>query len=424
MSKKTFCPRRRHEEQRLLLDVGKSDRDEDKVKDIDCLLQFTICPACNQEYDVTLILPCSHTMCVHCVAAGGGTRSGQCLRRGANPPVCSVLCPCCRHDVELPCQTWSSATSCLPKHPTLRSACVSQETGTKEEASGDHLQHEQGDTYCRDAGEKTAQSCLHGLCFALDPSTVPPPLHLSNSSLTVSYQGDSPPCLPPDNNARRSMMTSDPRVILALPQVCADVVITQGQYYWEVDVCNSSIYRVGVSSLDGSGGWWLERWGLSFCAVYDGSREPLCTVPPQIKTLGVFLNIGGGALSFHNPLTQEHLATLPTRFDPAGVFPALGLGQGRLRLRSSLPPPPHVFLSKDSAYRGACSAGGVRWRREIPFQSVRKVIQKFEELAMSDSDSGLVSSFGSSCSTLASLPDLGIPGMFPSGHEGQETGAE
>ncbi|XP_051252484.1 probable E3 ubiquitin-protein ligase MID2 isoform X2 [Dicentrarchus labrax] len=271
--------------------------------------------------------------------------------------------------------------------------------------------------------EEEMEQSVFGLCFSLDSSTVPPSLHLSNSSLTITYHGESPPGPPPDNKVRRSM-TPDPRVLLALPQICADVVIARGQYYWEVDVCNSSVYRIGVSSLDGSGGWWLQRQGLSFCAVYDGSQEPLCTVPPQIKTLGVFLNIGGGTLSFYNPLTQEHIATLPTRFHSAGVLPALGLGQGRLRLRCGLPPPPHVFLSKDSAYRGSCGAGGGRWRREIPFQSVRKVIQKFEELAVSDSDSGLVSSFGSSCSTLVSLPDLRIPGMFPSGQAGQETGAE
>ncbi|XP_059187080.1 probable E3 ubiquitin-protein ligase MID2 [Centropristis striata] len=271
-----------------------------------------------------------------------------------------------------------------------------------------------------DLREEEMEQSVFGLSFALDPSAVPQSLHLSNSSLSVTYRGESPPGPPPDNKVRGSM-TSDPGGPLALPQVCADVVITRGQYYWEVDVCNSSVYRIGVSSLNGPGGWWLERRGLSFCAVYDGSREPLCTVPPQIKTLGVFLNMGGCTLSFHNPLTQEHLATLPTRFDPAGVVPALALGQGRLRLRCGLPPPAHVFLSKDSAYRGPCGAGGGRWRREIPFHSVRIVIQKFEELAVSDSDSGLVSSFGSSCSTLASLPDLG---MCPSGQAGQETGAE
>lgn len=174
-------------------------------------------------------------------------------------------------------------------------------------------------------------------------------------------------------------------------------------------------------SWDFSVGWWLERQSLSFCAVYDGSLEPLCTIPPQIKTIGVFLNIGGGTLSFHNPLTQEHLATLPTCFSPAGVVPALGLGHGRLKLRCGLSPPPHLFLGKDSTYRRPCGTGEAWWCREIPFRSVRKVIQKFEELAVSDSDSGLVSSFGSSCSTLASLADLAIPGMFLSSQSGQET---
>ena len=44
-------------------------------------------------------------------------------------------------------------------------------------------------------------------------------------------------------------MTSDPTVTPALPQVCADVVIVRGQYYWEVDVCNSSVYRIGETSV-------------------------------------------------------------------------------------------------------------------------------------------------------------------------------
>ncbi|XP_033935930.1 probable E3 ubiquitin-protein ligase MID2, partial [Pseudochaenichthys georgianus] len=248
--------------------------------------------------------------------------------------------------------------------------------------------------------EEEMERSVFGLCFALDSSAVPPSLRLSSaSSLTVTHSDPSP-----DSGVSRSV-TPDPWVALPLPQVCSDVIITGGQYYWEVDVCNSSVYRIGVSSPDGSVGWWLERHGSSFCVVYDGSREPLCSVPPQIKTLGVFLNMGGGVLSFHNALTREHLTSLPTLFPPVGVTPALGLNQGRLRVRCGIPPPPHVFLGKDSAYRGPCGAGGGRWSREIPFQPVRKVIQKFEELAVSDSDSGLVSGSGSSCSTLASLPD-------------------
>lgn len=44
-------------------------------------------------------------------------------------------------------------------------------------------------------------------------------------------------------------MTSDVGAGLALPEVCADVVVVRGQYYWEVDVCNSSVYRIGKNSL-------------------------------------------------------------------------------------------------------------------------------------------------------------------------------
>lgn len=136
MSVRPFYPRRRHREQGLLdVETGKSNREEDEEKVIDCLEQFSRCPACNQEYDILLILPCSHRMCVHCTATGGRTGSSEPRRRGAGLPVCSVLCPSCRHPVELPCWNWSSATSCLPKHPTLSPSCVSRET-----ASEDHLQ--------------------------------------------------------------------------------------------------------------------------------------------------------------------------------------------------------------------------------------------------------------------------------------------
>lgn len=145
-------------------------------------------------------------------------------------------------------------------------------------------------------------------------------------------------------------------------------------------------------SVDGSVGWWLERQGSSFCAVYDGSREPLHTVPPHIKNLGVFLNIRGGVLSFHNTVTQEHLATLPTRFGAAGLLPAFGLGQGCLRIRCCLPPPSHVFCSKDSTYRGPRISDDSQWPWEIAFKPVRSVIQRFEQMAVTDS--ALVSSFG------------------------------
>lgn len=138
MSVRTFYPRRRRSEQKDV-EAGKSNGEEDEEKDV--LQQLSRCPACQQGCDIVLFLPCSHTMCGHCIAAGEGIRSGQSHRGSVGLTVCSVLCPCCRHPVELPCWTWSSATSCLPKHPTLSPACVSRET--KEGASEDQPQHVQ-----------------------------------------------------------------------------------------------------------------------------------------------------------------------------------------------------------------------------------------------------------------------------------------
>lgn len=148
MSVRTFYPRNRHIEQKLLdVEAGKSNREEDEDKDIDCFQPLSRCPACNQEHDIVLILPCSHSMCGHCIPAGEGIRSGQSQHRTVGLPVCSALCPSCRHPVELPCWTWSSATSCLPKHPNLTPSCVSRKAGTTEGASEDNLQHVQvGDT--------------------------------------------------------------------------------------------------------------------------------------------------------------------------------------------------------------------------------------------------------------------------------------
>ncbi|KAK1900299.1 putative E3 ubiquitin-protein ligase MID2 [Dissostichus eleginoides] len=369
MSVRIFPPRRTHKE-RLHVGAGPSNREEEEQKNEDFLQILSRCPACKQSGDFLLLLPCSHPMCAPCISAEGGRPSPP-----PHPGEVSLLCPVCRLPVELPCWNWSDATSCLPKHPIMNTAHIRRE---REE---DQLQHEQGDTCCRDAENTTR---MGGSYAAPEGGDV----ELTEEEMERSVFGQEAVFCSGLFNLHRSISAS------SSPSLTVTPLQTQG-----------SVYRIGVSSPDGSVGWWLERHGSSFCVVYDGSREPLCSVPPQIKTLGVFLNMGGGVLSFHNALTREHLTSLPTLFPPVGVTPALGLNQGRLRVRCGLPPPPHVFLGKDSAYRGPCGAGGGRWSREIPFQPVRKVIQKFEELAVSDSDSGLVSGSGSCCSTLASLPD-------------------
>lgn len=94
--------------------AGLSKRGGDVWRVADELQQESCCPSCQQQRGVLLILPCSHTMCVRCVSAGHAGERTEAHRRAG----CAVPCPSCLHPVELPCWNWSSAPSCLPKHPT------------------------------------------------------------------------------------------------------------------------------------------------------------------------------------------------------------------------------------------------------------------------------------------------------------------
>lgn len=63
---------------------------------------------------------------------------------------------------------------------------------------------------------------------------------LSGSALTVTFQGEDTPSQVADGPVDPEHQGSSP-----LPLVCAAVTITRGQFYWEVDVCNSTSYRIG-----------------------------------------------------------------------------------------------------------------------------------------------------------------------------------
>ncbi|XP_036418635.1 uncharacterized protein LOC118802263 [Colossoma macropomum] len=383
---------------------SEDEKEEQVAKEEEDDITSSLCPLCGRGFDMPLLLPCSHTLCGRCLTDGARMDKHRSTVRGvsyASRPICVVLCPRCCHGVELPCFDWSSATRCLPIDPTVT---LDPECGAVTWA----VPEEDEDV---DLSEEEMERSVSGLIFALDSSSAAPPLHLTSSALTATFRGGSSP----GGNYGNRCGCHDP--CAPLPQVCGNVAIHRGQYYWEVDVCNSTLYRIGVSSLAGDRAWWFERCGPAFHAIFDGRHELLPSVPPQLKTVGVFLNMGGSSLTFHNPLTQELLAAIPSRFTPP-LCPAVQLGHGRLKLRSGLPPPNHIFLSCGSAYRGPGGAGGGRWRRDVAFGSVRTVIQKFEEMASSESDSGLMSSYSSS-STLASLPEpnAGLERAHPAGQE-------
>lgn len=134
----------------------------EKRNSMELLQHLPVCPACRQECHTVLILPCSHTMCSRCVAAGGPT--GSCCRE-ALLSACSILCPCCRRYVELPCWSWGCATSCLPKHPSIKSEHVSRQMGFSDDSPEDCPHHAK--VSCDDiySNNNTKEKNIYGLYY-------------------------------------------------------------------------------------------------------------------------------------------------------------------------------------------------------------------------------------------------------------------
>lgn len=145
-------------------------------------------------------------------------------------------------------------------------------------------------TYCACSALLCPILGLHFALDHLDASTAPPSLRLSDSSLTVTYHEENPPVPAPEGKIRRPVMTSDPGT---LHHIRADVVIAQGQYYWEVEVCNSFIYKIGKKSFE-------------FVLV---GLMPACLMLPEILTISQQDRVCSDLCSHEPAYTQTHLQT-------------------------------------------------------------------------------------------------------------------
>ncbi|XP_043926339.1 E3 ubiquitin-protein ligase TRIM68-like isoform X2 [Protopterus annectens] len=274
-----------------------------------------------------------------------------------------------------------------------------------------------------------------GLTFRLDPSTADPLLSISCSGLQMTYSAE-PDLIPLlsccsdltavsyAQSGSLSMSPPSPSLILGesstppdiwfekrfmqFPMVLADVAIKNGIFYWEVEVSSSHFYNIGVCTKGMSSScnlreelqsWYLQRLGGTFSVFYDGYTEQLDSMPQHVNKIGVCINYTGGTLSFYNVAAQEHLCTIPTRFLQY-VNPAFSLKEGSLSILCGLPVPNFVFSVKANVCSDKVTENS--WHKDLAFSAVASFIQKFEDLTVTDSDSGLISSNYGSCSTLNS----------------------
>ncbi|XP_067417475.1 E3 ubiquitin-protein ligase TRIM39-like [Emydura macquarii macquarii] len=145
----------------------------------------------------------------------------------------------------------------------------------------------------------------------LDPETANPWLVLSEDQKSVKPR------------IRKQCLPNSPERFDTMPSVLGAEGLTGGRYYWEVEVgdkiywilgvCRESVSRKGEVRASPANGYWAMR-------LWDGKYEactwPSISLPVSVRPsrVGIFLDYGGGEVSFYNVTDRSHLFTFTDTF--------------------------------------------------------------------------------------------------------------
>ncbi|XP_043120416.1 fibronectin type III and SPRY domain-containing protein 2 isoform X2 [Puntigrus tetrazona] len=184
-----------------------------------------------------------------------------------------------------------------------------------------------------------------GTFFHLLEDTAHPSLSLSADGLTMFYLDEDLPI---------SHMTFSDNTFNRCVAVLGDLVPVRAQYYWEIEVDESTEFRVGVAYEDTQRNSYLGGNNTSWCMrhILTPSRHkyeflhngwtPDIRITVQPLRIGVFLDYSRGILSFFNAALQQHLYTFSAQFLHY-VQPCFALDNpGALMLHTGLTTPSHI----------------------------------------------------------------------------------
>ncbi|CAL8376695.1 unnamed protein product [Gadus morhua 'NCC'] len=184
----------------------------------------------------------------------------------------------------------------------------------------------------------------------LDPMTNNPWLQISEDQRGVQEGPAQAPDLP-----------YSPQRFTGWPGVTGWEGYGRGRHYWQVDIANTGVWRVGVTAVDAKrrgrvpmsprrGYWALWRSAQQFyaCTEPEPTPLPLAMAP---RHLGVYLDYEEGQVSFYNAKTQTHIFTFTGSFR-GKMYPLLAPLDGRTRLEVRPPPPPPPQLPRRGSVLG------------------------------------------------------------------------
>ncbi|XP_073691425.1 E3 ubiquitin-protein ligase TRIM35-like [Garra rufa] len=148
---------------------------------------------------------------------------------------------------------------------------------------------------------KKMQDIVQNTPVILDPNTAHPHLHLSDDLTSVRYSGDKPV---PDNPERFD----------CYPCVLGSEGFNSGTHCWDVEVKQSSIWSIGVTTASNQRkGYVFSNTGV-WCVSYGWSPGSGFGVKEDLDRVRVNLDYDRGTVSFSDPVTNTHLHTFTTSF--------------------------------------------------------------------------------------------------------------
>ncbi|XP_058868300.1 erythroid membrane-associated protein-like isoform X1 [Acipenser ruthenus] len=158
--------------------------------------------------------------------------------------------------------------------------------------------------------KKIIEACVN---VTLDPDTASPCLTVSEDGSRVRFTGEGS---------------------AEWPSVLGREGFTSGGHYWEVEVGEKGYWVLGVSThpheksipqKPGEGYWLMRLVKGKTCKAVSQSVDQTLNLEKMCKMWGVYLDHGGGRLSFYNAETRFHIHTLEGSF-PGQVYPIFSPG--------------------------------------------------------------------------------------------------